>query len=241
LTLSSRCRATWALASHLALVHWVAPMTDDSTHFAVLLAGPVTPTARLRRQVEGARTIAADGGIAHAKALGLTPELWVGDFDSSSSNDGDAYPDITRQAFPSAKSITDGALAIREAINRGAAAITIVGAFGGRTDHTFAIMADACARAIEGLSVLLSNGVEEATPLSPEPQTFDYPSGTVFSVLAFSGLEGLTLEGAVWPLDAITMPFGETLTISNEVDGQLTATLNQGTALLIARLKNPDG
>ncbi|MFN3225760.1 MAG: thiamine diphosphokinase [Hyphomicrobiales bacterium] len=216
-------------------------MTDDSTHFAVLLAGPVTPTARLRRQVEGARTIAADGGIAHARALGLTPELWVGDFDSSSDNDGDAYPGITRKAFPAAKSTTDGALAIHEAINRGANAITIVGAFGGRTDHTFAIMADACARANEGLTVLLSNGDEEATPLSPEPQSFDYPSGTVFSVLAFSGLEGLTLEGAVWPLDAITMPFGDTLTISNEVDGQLTATLNQGTALLIARLKNPDG
>ena len=236
MTLSSRCHATWALASHLALVHWVAPMTQDSTHFAVLLAGPVTPTTRLRHQVEGARTIAADGGIAHAKTLGLTPELWVGDFDSSSN--GDAYPDITRQAFPAAKSITDGALAIREAIKRGATAITIVGAFGGRTDHTFAIMADACARAKEGLSVLLSNGEEEATPLSPEPQTFDYSSGTVFSVLAFSGLEGLTLEGAVWPLDAITMPFGDTLTISNEVDGRLTATLNKGTALLIARLAN---
>ncbi len=216
-------------------------MTLESTHFAVLLAGPVTPTRRLRRQVDGAHTIAADGGIAHAKALGLTPELWVGDFDSASSEDGDAYRNVSRQAFPAAKSITDGALAIQEAIKRGATKITIVGAFGGRTDHTFAIMADACARAAEGLSVLLSNGVEEATPLSPEPRTFDYPSGTAFSVLAFSGLKGLTLEGAVWPLDAITMPFGDTLTISNEVDGKLTATLTQGTALLIARLENPDG
>lgn len=240
MALSSGCRATWALASHLALVHWVAPMNDDSTHFAVLLAGPITPTARLRSQVEGARTIAADGGISHAETLGLVPELWVGDFDSSSNGDGQAFPDVTRLAFPAAKSITDGALAIKEAMKRGATAITIVGAFGGRTDHSFAIMADACARAAEGLSVLLSNGQEEATPLSPQPQTFDYPSGTVFSVLAFSRLEGLTLEGAVWPLDAITMPFGDTLTISNEVDGTLTATLDKGTALLIARLENQD-
>lgn len=216
---------------------WGRGMTDPtSTQFVILLAGAITPTPRLRAQVTGTRVIAADGGIAHAKTLGLMPELWVGDFDSSSKADGDAFPGMTRQAHPALKAVTDGALAVEEARKRGATHITLVGAFGGRTDHSFAVMTQAAALGTEGVSVLLTDGREEARPLSPEPQTFDYPSGTTFSVLAFSALDGLTLTGAQWPLDAITMPFGDTLTISNTVNGQLTATLTKGTALLLAQL-----
>lgn len=213
-------------------------MTDpSSSHFVVLLAGEITPTPRLRAQIANSRVIAADGGIAHAEKLGLTPELWVGDFDSSSTTDGEGYPGMVRQAHPALKAETDGALAVEEARKRGATKITIVGAFGGRTDHSFAIMTQAAALGVQGLAVVLTDGQEEARPLSPEPQTFDYPSGTTFSVLAFSDLQGLTLTGAQWPLDAITMPFGDTLTISNTVDGQLTATLTHGTALLLAQLQ----
>ena len=51
--------------------------------FAILLGGDVTPTPRLTRQLEGARVISADGGMMHAEALNLVPELWVGDFDST--------------------------------------------------------------------------------------------------------------------------------------------------------------
>ncbi|MEO0382244.1 MAG: thiamine diphosphokinase [Pseudomonadota bacterium] len=213
-------------------------MTDPtSTRFVILLAGAITPTPRLRAQTAGAHVIAADGGIAHAGTLDLTPELWVGDFDSSNETDGDAFPGMVRQAHPALKAETDGALAVEEARKRGATQITLVGAFGGRTDHSFAVMTQAAALGAEDVSILLTDGREEAHPLSPEPQTFDYPSGTTFSVLAFSALEGLTLTGAQWPLDAITMPFGDTLTISNTVDGQLTATLTKGIALLLAQLE----
>ena len=55
------------------------------TRFAILLGGDMTPTARLRGQIKGARIIAADSGMMHAAALGVVPELWVGDFDSAGS------------------------------------------------------------------------------------------------------------------------------------------------------------
>ena len=209
--------------------------------FTILLAGRLTPTPRLRAQTAGTRVIAADGGIRHAAALGLTPELWVGDFDSTRDGDGDGFADLPRQAHTPAKDMTDGALAIAEALKRGADALTLVGAFGGRIDHTFAIMAEASALSGRLETVLLTSGDEEARPLAPRARTFDHPPGTPFSVLAFSDLEGLTLEGAAWPLDAITMAFGDTLTVSNAVKTQLTASLTKGRALLHARLGGDGG
>ncbi len=207
-----------------------------SNAFTILLAGPITPTARLRSQITGSRIIAADGGIKHARTLGLTPELWVGDFDSSDERDGNLFPVLERRTYPAAKAATDGALAVEEAVARGATSLTLVGAFGGRTDHTFALMTQACALSHAGTPTMMTNGLEEATTLLPAPTRYDYQGGTQFSVLAFSALEGLTLTGAEWPLEAIVMPFGDTLTISNVVKGRLTASLQNGRALLLAHL-----
>ena len=58
--------------------------------------------------------------------------------------------------------------------------------------------------------------------------------GTLFSVLGFSDLTGLSVIGARWPLDRITMAFGSSLTISNEVAGDLTVAIGTGRALLVA-------
>ncbi|MGD1887665.1 MAG: thiamine diphosphokinase [Cohaesibacteraceae bacterium] len=209
--------------------------------FTILLAGRLVDTPRVRSQTAGTRVIAADAGIRHARTLGLSPELWVGDFDSASDEDGNGFAEVPRQTHTPAKDTTDGALAIEEALKRGADALTIVGAFGGLTDHTFAIMAEASALSEQLESVLLTSGDEEGWPMRPEPQSPDYTPGTPFSVLAFSDLKGLTLEGAVWPLDAITMDFGDTLTISNEVKTKLTARLTEGRALLVARLVSKTG
>lgn len=204
--------------------------------FTILLAGPVTITHRLRAQTRDTRAIAADGGIRHAGALDLTPELWVGDFDSAQPEDADLFAAVEQQSHPSDKNATDGALAVEEARRRGAERLILVGAFGGRTDHTFGLLTQACALAQSGLEVLLTSGSEEGTPLSAIPRTFDYPSGTLFSVLAFTDLDGLTLSGVRWPLDAITMAFGDTLTLSNEVTDGLRADVQRGTALLVASL-----
>src|SRR5690606_26295611 len=101
------------------------------SRFAILLGGAVTRTPELEAEIAGARVIAADSGMRHAAALGVTPELWLGDFDSVTEDLLETYRDIPRQVFPREKDKTDGEIAIHAAIERGATSLVLVGAFGG--------------------------------------------------------------------------------------------------------------
>ena len=205
------------------------------SRFVILLGGDFLRTPRVDMQVPGARVIAADSGIRHAEALGVQPELWTGDFDSVSDELASAWPDVPREVFPAGKDKTDGELAVQAAITRGATSLVLAGAFGGpRSDHAFLHLALALRLAEMGLPTLLTSGAQEGLPLLPGATDFDFAAGTLFSVLAFSDLTGLSVTGARWPLDRITMAFGSSLTISNEVTGDLRVVIGAGRALLVA-------
>ncbi|RUW17992.1 thiamine diphosphokinase, partial [Mesorhizobium sp. M4B.F.Ca.ET.013.02.1.1] len=186
--------------------------------FTILLGGDLVRTPRLDSQLAGARVIAADGGIGHARMLGLTPELWVGDFDSVPADLPHDLAAVPRQVFPAEKDKTDGELAIAAALERGATGLVLAGAFGGkRADHAFLHLALAVRLAEAGISVLLTSGAQEGIPLLPGKAGFDYADGTLVSVLGFSDLSGFSVTGAKWPLDHVEVAFGSSLTISNEV------------------------
>lgn len=203
--------------------------------FTILLGGDLVRTPRLDHQVEGSRVIAADAGIGHARLLGLVPELWVGDFDSVPANLPDDLAAVPRRTFPTEKDQTDGELAVAAALERGATSLVLAGAFGGkRADHAFLHLALALRLAEAGTAILLTSGAQEGVPLLHAKAGFDYADGTLFSVLGFSDLSGLTVAGAKWPLDRVKVAFGSSLTISNEVKGRLEITLGQGRALLLA-------
>lgn len=211
-------------------------MTRSTSRFAILLGGELTVTPRLHGQLEGARIIAADGGMRHASALGVEPELWAGDFDSVDDALRTKHAATPVELFPTEKDLTDGEIAVNAALARGATELLLVGAFGGaRTDHAFLHLSAALRIAESGVPCILTSGVQEGVPLLPgDDYTFDYDDGTLFSVLGFSVLEGLTLSGAKWPLNDYHVPFGSSLTLSNEVRGSLSARLSSGRALLLA-------
>lgn len=205
--------------------------------FTILLGGDFEPTPRARAQIAGSRLIAADSGMRHAEALGLEPELWTGDFDSAGPELAGRHMQVPRDIHPPAKDMTDGEIAIEAALERGARELVLAGAFGGaRADHAFFHLAAGVELAERGIATLLTSGLQEGVPLLPGTQRFDYPAGTVFSVLAFSDLTGLTLSGARWPLKDRQIPFGSSFTLSNEVaeDG-LSVGLGAGRALLVAQ------
>jgi len=208
------------------------------SRFTILLSGDLVATATLRRQVAASRVIAADAGIRHAAALGVVPELWVGDFDSVPAALPESMAQVPRRTFPVEKDKTDGELAADIAMQQGATALLFAGAFGGsRGDHEFLHLALAWRLASAGQSIMLSSGTQEGIPLLPGTASFDYPDGTLFSILAFSDLAGLSVHGAKWPLRDVTVEFGSSLTLSNETCGHLTITLGSGRALLIVHPK----
>lgn len=205
------------------------------TRFAILLGGDLTVTPRLSRQIDGARVIAADSGIRHAAALGVAPELWTGDFDSVDDGMRAAHARVPVELFPREKDQTDGEIAVDAALKRGATEILLVGAFGGaRADHAFLHLTAGIRLAENGTDCLLTSGNQEGVPLLSGERKFDYDDRTMFSILPFSDLGGLTLAGAKWPLCARTVPFGSSLTLSNEVAGELAVRLESGRAMLVA-------
>jgi thiamine pyrophosphokinase len=201
--------------------------------FAILLGGPIQVTDRLRQQVRGCRVIAADSGMAHAENLGLQPELWVGDFDSADAALQARHAAIARKVFPAAKDSTDGELAVREAVRRGAKELVLVGGFGGQFDHVLAHALQLLHLTAQGLTVMMTSGDEEAYPLRHNLALRGLAPGTRLSVLPLSELARLTITGVRWPLTAHDVAFASTLTLSNEAAGDVELSLASGTALVL--------
>jgi thiamine pyrophosphokinase len=116
----------------------------------------------------------------------------------------------------------------------------LCGAFGGRrADHAFLHMALALRLEEAGLPVFLTSGTQEGWPVAAgrEAAFEPLPAGTLFSLLPFSELRDLTVDGARWPLDHVRVPFGSSLTLSNIALDGLSVRLGEGRALLLAQIE----
>ena len=77
--------------------------------------------------------IAADGGLQHTQALGITPDVILGDFDSL------GYVPAGANVFPVEKDDTDAMLAVRHGLAAGCGEFLLYGSLDGkRLDHTVA-------------------------------------------------------------------------------------------------------
>lgn len=205
--------------------------------YTILLDGDLSVTNRLLNQIKDSAVIVADGAMRHVPSLGVKPELWVGDFDSTDPNLLEKYAHVERRSFPVEKDKTDGELAVDFALRRGARYLILCGALGGkRTDHALFHLTYALALKEQKVDVLLTTGVEESYAIVPGHYTFDFPEGTVFSVIGLTDLGALSIEGAKWPLVNKDVAFGSSLTLSNEVRGRLRLSLAHGKAILLATL-----
>ena len=184
---------------------------------------------------EGDLVIAADGGYRHLCALGVRPDLLLGDFDSLGD---DALPseDIEILRFPVRKDETDSALAFRYAYERGYREFVLLGATGGRADHTFAAYQLLLhARRLGARIVLVGEG-ELTECLISEERSFDGVAGATLSVFAFGADAcGVDIEGASYELSDGTLTVDNPLGVSNAFLGAPVRISVREGALLVMR------
>lgn len=189
----------------------------------ILAAGQIQDYQRVRGQVGVPDLlICADGGIRHAAALGWKPDLILGDFDSA---DPAQLAAMRAQGAPTLqvpveKDLTDTHLALQEALRRGATEIWVVGATGGRLDHTLANLLLLPGVPAE-VGVVVADGKNTARLLRPGDQmsVLGQP-GDFVSLLPLSPkATGVEITGVRWPLHQATLRWGESLGVSNRLLG----------------------
>jgi thiamine pyrophosphokinase len=194
-------------------------MPGDRPPFDVIvLAGgePVEPP--LPRPLPAASlVVAADGGIAAARALGLPVHVLIGDLDSVDPDDlADAERTGVRiERHPVDKDRTDLALALDHAVDAGATSITVVGGHGGRLDHLAGNLALLAAADYAGVAVTGLLGAAIVTVVHTEA-TLHGAVGDTVSLLATHGSAGcVSTDGLAFALDDATLQPGSSLGLSN--------------------------
>ena len=107
----------------------------------IIANGQINDSPAVQAAIKGAELIiAADGGARHGMALGVVPEVLVGDFDSLEPRELRALEaqgaKIVRH--PTHKDQTDLELALEYAVHVGAEELIILGGIGTRWDQSLA-------------------------------------------------------------------------------------------------------
>src|ERR1700733_10639046 len=79
--------------------------------------------------------VAADGGLLNCEAMGITPDLIVGDMDSTPSETLKKYKDVPIELFPIDKDKTDLEIAIETVFSPNVEKISLFAALEKRIDH----------------------------------------------------------------------------------------------------------
>lgn len=160
--------------------------------------------------------IAADSGYRNALALGVTPALLLGDFDSI-----DSIPkEIERMQVPAEKDFTDTQLAVDTAIKKGADEIIMIGGLSGRLDHTLSnlsILEDLNKKQIHAT---ITDGRNRVRYLNSTSTLIARSGFRYLSLLTLSEkAKGVSVEGCKYPLRNATLCRDFQYAVSNEITG----------------------
>jgi thiamine pyrophosphokinase len=218
--------------------------TPAQGHVLVVADGDVPQRATLDASWPGwddgiAGVIAADGGYARARELGIRADLLVGDLDSLPATEVTAAAADSTEVVRADvdKDESDTELAVLEAARRGATRITVLGAFGGpRLDHALANLWLLAHPGLAGVDVVLLDARTRATLVAgPATRRLPGPVGATVSLLPLGGdAEGITTAGFRYPLHGEPLRTGPARGLSNvRTDAGAAVTLARGRLLVV--------
>jgi thiamine pyrophosphokinase len=166
-----------------------------------------------------ALVVAADGGARFLLAAGVRPDVVVGDFDSlpPAAAAHLAADGVELMRHPARKDVTDGELAVEEALRRGAGELVLAGALGA-LDHTLGHLAILRRLAARGVAArLVAPHLTVRVLVAPAEAALDAVAGTRVSVASLRDDAVLTLLGFEYPLARGVLPADVCLGLGNAV------------------------
>lgn len=176
--------------------------------------------------------ICADGGYINAKNMGLSPNLILGDFDSSPVPNELTY-NVKR--FSSDKDQTDLQLAMLEGFSLGYNNFLILGATGGRLDHTYGNLQLLAYADKHDSFALICDEKNKAFIVSNKTIAIKREAGKYVSIFAYGGnANGVTLEGFKYEVKNEMFSPNNPIGVSNEIiDFGARITVEKGSLLII--------
>lgn len=185
------------------------------------------------------KIIAVDGGLEAVKALGLEPDMIVGDFDTVKPEILAFYRQkehIVWDTHQPEKDETDTELALLKAQATGCDEIILLGATGGRMDHMIGNLHLLFPCLQRGIEAFILDSKNRIYLIDGERRFYrDRLWGKYISFLPLTeAVKGITLTGFKYPLFEKDIEIGSSLCISNELLGEEGAiTFTEGVLIVV--------
>ena len=184
----------------------------------IYTGGEIHAAGITERPEENDLIIAADSGWNNAKALGVTPDLLLGDFDSLGKQNLPNGPELYQ--VPEEKDLTDTQLAVEMALSRGATEILIIGGLSGRLDHTLSNLAILAHLNEKKISATMTDGQNRARFVRNGGALVARGEFKYLSLIAADKtLKGVSVKGCKYPLENAKLKNTYQYAVSNEIEG----------------------
>ncbi len=181
------------------------------------------------------KKFAIDGGILHLDALGIIPDLWIGDFDSTPAHLEKKYHHLPKKAFSKDKIASDTELAVIEALEYQPERIFLFAGLGDRIDHS---IANLFLLGKYAPTLYLVTEEETAFAFSKNMLLPSYP-GQRLSFLPLFGLAKVSqCSGLRWSIEKMELSH-TSLSLSNEsIAAWVEIKLSKGILLCVAETRH---
>lgn len=157
--------------------------------------------------------IAVDAGYENARKLCVSPNLFIGDYDSA------PQPNTTLEIIklPKEKDDTDTMAAAKEAVVRGFDEVLILGGIGGRFDHTFANLHTLIYLEKNNVTATLADENNEITVLLSGEREITPNEEWCLSVFPLGDIaKNVTIEHVKYKIEKTDLTNDNPFTVSNE-------------------------
>jgi thiamine pyrophosphokinase len=160
--------------------------------------------------------ICADGAAQTLYKVRKTPDLILGDFDSIPHHLLKVFNKSKLQKI-SNQDTTDGEKALLYCEEQGLKQVNVLGAFGGRLDHSLYNIELLKKLQTSGLSIVCYSEKEKIYLADGIVQLTEKPGTRISLFPVFGPLSEVSSEGLKWELEGATLDFGRFSSISNQI------------------------